>query len=187
MKLIDINTNFSLKTPPDWIEKKIDDPWENESSYPNIFFTDFNQIPEKISYIRLHGENFLCSDLSFMEDNKILSTFEGNKLKQFSIHIWDDYYFKLKETNKNFGLMYILYDDTSFQEDGNPSLIDFEVMLDTKTFHKIYNKINEKGDNINFSINVEFDKNNLFSELKKKENIESAKYKIIDFNFYDNR
>ena len=43
--------------------------------------------------------------------------------------------------------------------------------------------MNEKGDNINFSFNVEFDKNNLFSELKKKENIESAKYKIIDFNF----
>ena len=186
MKKIILNTNFSKENPPENINKKKDDPWKDSEqiketgSYPNNYFIDFNHMPEKLSYIFISGKNLITSDDEFLEKYRIFKTFQDNKLDRYTINIFDDYYFKLREKKEHFADIYLLYDDFHFQDGNNPDLISIDIMLDSFNFNNIYNKISNIEDKFNFDITLSIDENNIFPENKKK-GIESARYDIIDF------
>ena len=181
MKKIILNTNFSKENLPEHFEKQKDEKWDKEArGYPNGYFIDFNYVPEKVSYMYISGKNLTSSDEDFLEKNKIFRTPKNNKLDRYTIIIYDDYYFKLREKKEHFADIFLSYDDFHFQDGDNPDLISINVMLDSLNFKDIFNKISNIDDKFNFEITLNIDEKNIFSESKKK-GVESARYDIIDF------
>ena len=186
MKTIILSTNFSKDNRPEQFVKAKDRLWRDSDlvnkygGYPNNYFIDFDHMPEKISYIEISGKNFISSDEEFLKKHRIFKTPKNNKLDRYTISIYDDYYFKLREKKEHFAHISISYDDFHFEDGDNPDLISIVIMLDTTTFNDIFNKISSIENKFNFDITLKIDENNIFSENKKKKNIYSAQYDIVN-------
>ena len=54
-------------------------------------------------------------------------------------------------------------------------------MLQTAEFDKVSKDIDNKNGILNFEMTINFNENEIFSEDKKKEGVESARYDVVDF------
>ena len=185
MKIIKIQTSFNFKNLPK-INKK-DFNWEQEG-FPNNMYIDNNYIPKKYRYISIYGANLLSDNEDFLLKNKIFKTFNNIEIKNFAIELYDDDYLKLREKNKHFGDFGIIYDEDQFEDkEDNPTLIHFDIMLQTAEFDKVSKDIDNKNGILNFEMTINFNENEIFSEDKKKEGVESARYDVVDFKLLNSK
>ena len=176
MKTIFLKTKFTKKNPPLYFKKLKNVTWgENERVYPNGFFIDIGHMPKKVNFIHIKGKNFLSSDDKFLENNKIFYNSKNKKLMNYEIIIYEDYYAKLKEKNKDFAQMLINYNERAFKK----YPLQFEIMLDTVTFQNIYNVASIK-DKFNLEIKLKIRKNSIFPEEKKHNCIELLRLDVTD-------